>query len=625
MHTRRYHGLLVAALDPPRGRHVFLSHVDATLSLPRDRTAGRATEGPWELSKHQFPGIDPLSGPFYLERFDQDPLPRWTYAVDGGSFEVTLGLARGQNAVVLRYSWQGPRPLLLRLRPLLAARNFHHLQREHGGMIQRVEMRAGEVSARPRPELPRICFSFAGTFIGSPDWWRRFEYLEEQARGLDYLEDLWTPGVFEAHVSEAPLYLVAAVERLPEASPEDLLEETRAAIMAEDPGPERPVIERRLRVAAEVFRADRAPRPGIIAGYPWFEVWGRDSLIALPGLYLVPGKAEGAIGILRGLIGAMQDGLVPNRIPDAGEEAEFNTADATLWLFEAGRLLSDVVGDDHPFVREELLPALTRAFEAALRGTRNHIHVTKDGLFAAGRAGVDALTWMDARVDGRPVTSRAGCPVELSALWARGCDTLSRLALAVGDAALSERAREASARARDAFRERFWCEETGYPFDVISEVREGEGFFVDASVRPNAVVALAVDPGCFSVEQGRALLAVAERELLTGVGLRTLSPRDGRYVGGYGGGVAARDGGYHQGAVWPWLLGFYTRAVLHVFGAGARERLLKLLGSAAGCELALGQVAEIADGEFPHRGNGCVAQAWSVAELLRMAAWDLKG
>src|SRR5262249_30972853 len=231
MHTRRYHGLLVAALDPPRGRHVFLSHVDATIAAPRAGTPGapppssRFGAQRWELAKHQFPAVDPSRGPFYLDRFDQDPLPRWTYRVPAGELEVTLALVRGQNAAVLRYRWRGA-PIMLTLRPLLAARSVHHLQREHGGMLQRVELRSlldgmsspipgmmqvGEMRVQPRRELPRICFRYEGTFVGSPDWWRRFEYLHEREQGPEFQEDLWTPGVFELLPGEAPSYLVVAV------------------------------------------------------------------------------------------------------------------------------------------------------------------------------------------------------------------------------------------------------------------------------------------------------------------------------------------------------------------------------------------------------------------------------
>ncbi len=443
-------------------------------------------------------------------------------------------------------------------------------------------------------------------------------------------------------VDARPRYLVAAVDKLPAGEPAALLEAARAALLAEDREPEgRPLgtTARRLLRSAEVFRADLAPSPGVIAGYPWFEVWGRDTLISLPGLYLVPGKVDAAKRVVRGLIAAMQDGLVPNRIPDAGPPQnnhknhdhdhdhtpalpppELHTADATLWLFEAARHMADALGDGDAFVRGTLLPALRDAFEAALRGTQNGIQVTPEGLFAAGGPG-DALTWMDARVADVPVTSRAGCPVELTALWAAACETLARLAAAADDIDLAERAVTARNRARQAFAARFWCPETDYPYDVVSPAAEGEGAFRDRSIRPNAVLALAADPACFTPERADAVIARARRDLVTPAGLRTLAPGERGYVGRYGGGVAARDGAYHQGTVWPWLLGAYVRAALR---RGADKAGLRaLVEGAAGNELALGHVPELADGDPPHAPRGCVAQAWSVAELLRALVWDL--
>jgi predicted glycogen debranching enzyme len=625
MHTRRYHGLLVAALDPPRGRHVILSHVDA--SVTRLDPNGRVRDV-WDLAKHQFPGTKPESTALHLQRFDQDPLPRWTYRVADGDLEITLGLVRGQNAVILRFEYRGPAPVVLSIRPLLAMRPFHQLQKENGGMEQRTTMRATEIRVQPRRDLPPVCFRNEGAFVGSPDWWRRFEYLVEQQRGLGFHEDLWTPGTFTGQLeSERPSYLMTAIENLPEGDPEALLGEARLAILRADPGPGTPLLQRRLSIAAEAFRADLAPRPSIIAGYPWFEVWGRDTLIALPGLYLVQNDFDGAIRILRQVIRVMRDGLVPNRVPDEGGAAEFNSADATLWLFEAARLLTDRIGDAHRFVTDELLLALRDAFEAVLSDAPNGIHVTAEGLLSTRDEAhpSSALTWMDACINGVAVTPRAGCPVELTALWARGCETLGRLARAAGDHALTERALIASAQARAAFRERFWCAETGYPYDVISETADGKDAFRDASVRPNAVIALAIDPECFTEQQAAEVLDRARRELVTPAGLRSLAPGEPGYVARYGGGVAQRDEAYHQGTVWPFLLAFYVRAARRgPDGESLAPGLRRLVASAAANELAVGQVAEFADGDPPHAPNGCFAQAWSVAELLRALAWDLK-
>jgi predicted glycogen debranching enzyme len=613
LHSRRYHGLLVAALDPPRKRHVVLSHMDASVHVGSHR---------YDLDTHQFSGVSPTPGYRHLARYDQDPLPRWTFRLPEGELEQTLALVRGQNAAVLRYTWHGSVAVELRLRPLMALRPFHNLVREHGSMIQSVELRQGEVRVRPVPALPRVVFGHAATFIGSPDWWRRFEYLAEQARGLDFQEDLWTPGAFAVRLlPHTAAFIVVAVDALPPGAPSQLMADAARALTDRDPGSRYDKAVRQLSIARDAFLVENATEQAIVAGYPWFEVWGRDTLIALPGLVLVQHDVESARVILHTIVQQMQDGLVPNRLPDEGRPAEYHAADATLWLFEAARLYAEQVDDSDAFLRSELFKALASAFEAVMRGTRHNIHVTAEGLYAAADPGF-ALTWMDAKVGQWAVTPRAGVPVELCALWARGCDTLARMADLCGRPELAARAREAHERAIAAFRRRFWCVETGYPYDVVSEA---PGAWSDDAIRPNAVIALAVEPRLFDEAQAASILRVVERDLLTPAGLRTLSPRCPGYVPRYGGNVKERDAAYHEGAVWPFLLGFYVRAAMRSSPRddGLRARLRDLVARASANGLALGQVPELADASPPHAPGGCIAQAWSVAELLRALVWDL--
>jgi predicted glycogen debranching enzyme len=615
LHTRRYHGLLVAALEPPKRRHVILSHVDVSIEVGNFR---------YDLETHQFPSVAPTAGFRHLARFDQDPLPRWTFNVAGGVFEQTLGLVRGQNAVVLRHVWKGPLPVEIRLRPLLAMRAFHALVREHGSMIHSVELRQGEVRVRPVPSLPRVVFGHDATFIGSPDWWRRFEYLAEHERGLDFHEDLWTPGLFTSRLlPNTASFIVVAVEQLPAGHPPDLLAEAARAVADHDPGPSHSRARRALSIARANFVIDEVKEPAIIAGYPWFESWGRDTLIALPGLLLVHQQTKTAAAVLRTLISHMEDGLVPNRIPDDGRPFDYHAGDATLWLFEAARFYADQAGPRDPFLRDELMGALVTAFRAIEKGTRHNIHLTAEGLFAADDPGF-ALTWMDAQASGRAITRRAGLPIELQALWTRACDTLANLAGALGDNKLAIHAKDAHARALFSFRRRFWCDSTGYPYDVIPESPH-DGAHGDASIRPNAVIALAVEPRLFDSHQAASILAIAERELLTPAGLRTLSPREAAYRGRYRGGVAERDAAYHSGTVWPFLLGFYVRAAVRqrARDTAAREALERLVESAAASTLALGCVPQLADGDAPHYPGGSVAQACSVGELSRALFWDL--
>jgi predicted glycogen debranching enzyme len=615
LHTRRYHGLLVAALEPPRRRHVILSHVDASLEVGTSR---------YDLDTHQFPNVPPTGGFQYLTRFDQDPLPRWTWNLPTGSFEQTIGLVRGQNAVVLRHVWKGSFPVELHLRPLLAMRPFHALVHEHGSMVHSVELRQGEVRVRPVPSLPRVVFGHDATFVGSPDWWRRFEYLAEQERGLDFHEDLWTPGLFTMRLlPHTASFIVVATDKLPPGSAPDHLAEAAHFVTERDPGPSFSRTRRALSVACSHFVIEDVAEPVILAGYPWFESWGRDALIALPGLLLVHHQTETAANVLRTLISHMEDGLVPNRIPDDGTACDYHAADATLWLFEAARLYAEQAGLEDRFLRDELFGALVTAFRAIEKGTRHNVHLTAEGLFAADDPGF-ALTWMDARVGQRAVTARAGLPVELQALWTRACDTLAMLAAPLGKTKLASHAKDAHARALFSFRRRFWCESTGYPYDVIPESAQEHGRG-DASIRPNAVMALAVEPRLFDSHQAASILSIAERELLTPYGLRSLSPRETAYRGRYRGGVAARDTATHSGTVWPFLLGFYVRAAIRhkARDPASREALEKLVESAVGNAIALGHVPQLADGDAPHYPGGAVAQACSVAELSRAYFWDL--
>ncbi|HRI68184.1 MAG TPA: amylo-alpha-1,6-glucosidase [Polyangium sp.] len=617
LHTRRYHGLLVAALDPPRSRHVTLSHVDVTVTVPAKPGTPRSI---WDLAKHQFPNIDPDRGSFHLQRFDQDPLPRWTYAVAGGELEVLLALVPGENAVVLRYSFRGPQPVVCTLRPLLAMRHINEVMREHGAAEQRVELRAGEMRVRPMRALPRLCFKFEGTFVGSPDWWRRFEFFEERARGMEFHEDLWTPGVFEIRPdpSGVPNYLVVGVDKAPEGNPEALVAAAIKAVLDADPGPEHSALERRLSLSTRLFRADLLEKPAVVPAFPWIDTWGREAIMALPGLYFALGHVDQAMNVVRTMIASMQDGLLPTRMPDQGAVFDTAGADTTLWLFELARQFADHLGETHPFVQGELFPVLVNVFELILRGAPHDIHITPDGLLAAGRPG-DSLTWMDARSHNKVVTSRAGCPVELTALWAAACRTLARIADAQDLAPLAGRADKACARARNAFHARFWCENTAYPYDVISESTSGESVFRDATIRPNAVLALAIDPLCFSPERARLTLERARKELVTAGGLRTLAPHEPGYVGHCEGSVDERYASHHQGSVFPWLIGPYARAARAVLPPNDPlvTELPTLIASAADRELAVGHIPQVAHGNDPQKLSGCVAHALGVAELLR--------
>lgn len=618
MHTRRYHGLLVASLDPPLRRYVIVSQMDPVVSV------GQRI---YRLATHQFPGVAATPGYRLLESFAQDPIPRWTFKLGRSSLTLRLCLARGESATVLSYTWEGQRRARLSLKPLFAMRPMAEVTHEHGGMLQTVSMRHGEVEIQPLLELPPVVFGHSGVFMGSPDWWRRFEYPVDRNRGVHHQEDLWTPGTFELDLEPGQTqYLVFGLGRLPKASARDCMAETCQALEALDPGDEYSLTERRLSIGAEQFRADLCERRGIISGYPWLDLGSRDALISLPGLYLASGRVEAAKSVLRTVIGARIDGLLTRGVAEAGSVSPQVTADASLWLFEATERLLDKTGLDDDFMRTELYPVLEGIFERVSSGRREVIWRTAEGLLANGSVDGAPLTWMDSRADGVAVTPRNELAVELQGLWGRACATLARLSAHYGNPSLQARALSAQAELRAAFARRFWCSETRYPFDCISIDEGGPGAFRDPSVRPNALIALAIDPDLFTHWQAVAIIERVRERLLTPMGLRTLEPRHPDYRGDFRGPMHERQAAYHQGTCWVFLLGFFARAAfaLDPNDFELQIELRHVIERLVDAGPVLGQVAQVASGDAPHHLGGCPAQAWSVAELSRALRENLE-
>ncbi|MGC4091558.1 MAG: amylo-alpha-1,6-glucosidase [Polyangiaceae bacterium] len=602
---------------PGRGRHVIISHSETTITPESDRRTYR-------LATHQFPNLAPTPGYRHLASFHIDPLPRWVFRVGGSTLERTICLARGKNALVMRYVWKGRTPALLQVRPLMPLRPVEKLVNEHGGMMQVIAMRPGSVEIQPVPELPPVVFSHEGMFMGSPDWWRRFEYLADRSDGREFQEDIWTPGVFQMHLEPGKTtYLVAAVKALPSASPEQLVEEARSAILAHDPGEERPECVRALSVAAEQFCVS-GQRSGILAGYPFHAMLVRDWVMAAAGLQLALGRHEQLEQGLGCLLASQRGGLLPELLPEPGKPRSKPLPDATLWLFELARQVETQLGPDSKLLRNRLFPALVRAFLRIQSGARRYVWLSPDGLLVNGREGV-ALTWMDAHLGAVLVSPRAGLAVEQQALWIQGAATVARLARRYGHERLAVRAEACSDAAREAFRARFWCDETDYPYDCISEARDNAEAWADATVRPNALIALSIAPELFQHWQAEAIVERVRSELLTPRGIRSLSPSDPRYIGQFAGKPEEREVAYHRGTAWTHLLGFYARAVLRLApdDMDVHYDLRGLLEQAVDEGILLGQVAQLADADPPHRPRGCPAQATSVAELLRALVIDL--
>jgi predicted glycogen debranching enzyme len=465
-------------------------------------------------------------------------------------------------------------------------------------------------------------------------WYRDFEYDAERDRGLDFHEDLFNPFTLRFDLSRrAEASIVASTEsgrsasRVAEYRQAEI--NRRRAVGARTPVHNEHV--RTLVAAADQYLVARGREATVIAGYHWFGDWGRDTMIALPGLTLLTRGADVARSILLASAQHIDQGMLPNRFPDRGEAPEYNTVDATLWYFEAVRALIDQSTDqakDLTFVRDRLYPTLVDILDWHLRGTRYGIRVDSDGLVRAGEPGVQ-LTWMDARVGDWVVTPRHGKPVEIQALWYNALRIMERLAREFVDPEQEKRCRAMALEARESFRHRFWNEATGCLHDVVDAPEGADGVDsegCDPSIRPNQIFAVSLAHPLLEGERARQVVETVERHLLTPYGLRSLAPEDPRYVGRYEGDPQRRDGAYHQGTVWAWLIGPFIRASMRVHGKDATRKRAEIWLAGLRAHLTdagLGHISEIFDGDPPHRPAGCIAQAWSVAELLRTMVSDL--
>jgi predicted glycogen debranching enzyme len=528
----------------------------------------------------------------------------------------TIAAIDGEPTRVVVYELlASPGPVTLELRPFYAGRDYHALT-EAAGEAAESSFDRHTLSLRMRAGEPSVHLQVPGaSYTPAPDWYRRFEYAREHERGFDFHEDLFTPGVFAVTLrpGERLGVLVSLLPPLGRDALGLLDAEGRRRQRLLRRFAKRGNTVRALVLAADQFLVRRGDDWTVIAGYPWFADWGRDTMIALPGLALATGRIEVAAGILRSFARAVRRGLLPNRFSDRGEEPEYNTVDASLWFFVAVWRFSEA-GGDAELVRSTLLPALREIHAWHRRGTLHGIREDDDGLLASGEEGVQ-LTWMDARVGDRVVTPRRGKPVEIQALWVNALRILAELERRAGERVAARALEAAAQRAAARFGELFWSPEHGYLLDVV------DGESRDASLRPNQLLALSLPFALVDGSRAESILRAVEGRLLTPVGLRTLPPEDPRYCPRYRGGPAERDAAYHQGTVWPWLIGPYVDALLRVRGEAGCARARAILAGFAPhlAEAGVGTVSEAFDAAAPHAPGGCVAQAWSVAEMLRAA------
>lgn len=618
MHTRRQHGLLVSHLAEDFRRHVVLSHLEMALEV-----AGRTHR----LSTHQFPNMAPTLGYRALESFAQDPLPRWTYRFPTGTIERTLCLVPNRQALVIAMTWTGNQDARLTLRPLMPMRPANELTHEHGGMLQKVTLRAGEVEVQPVAHLPPVTFQHSGVFMGFPDWWRKFEYLDDRGRYDDFQEDMWSPGLFEIEMGpRSTTYLIVSVGAPPEGSGQELIMEAAQRRLSVDPASADPSrwedasaaasTARSLSVAAESFVFGDGT--AIVAGFPWLDVWARDTLLSVPGLYLARGEVERARTSLRHLLRTMKFGFLLSRT--TAPEAECRPCvESSLWLAPIG---AQVVAESEfePDFVTEWYEALAVVFTRIVHSQGELAWLTSDGLLANGAS--FPMTWMDAEVRGEIPTPRWGLAVEFQALWIAFCEIFADAAEDRDDVEMAERARGYGERCRDAFHQNFWCHETNHPFDCISEERASADTWADPSVRPNALIALAVEPDLFEPWQAAEILTRAEELLLRDAGVRTLEPGHPAYVGRAGDSVEERQAASHQGAAWTHLLRFYVAAKFR-HAPESRDSLIERVVDCAGRCRALGFNGQCVDGDGPPRQIGIPAYAMSTAMLLEVLVRDL--
>ena len=623
--TRKYHGLLVAELSSPPGRHVLLSTLEESFMA-----GGRECF----LSCRKHPDVFYPRGHEYLEEVEIGPWPRFTYRFGDVRIVREIMLVPGRRLTIIRYSLNVddtgvPLPGVpqLRIKPLLAFRNAHDLTRANMALQVKTWPAPSGFGIRPYNCLPAFYMQLSGvfTFHPSPEWCRNVRYPVEAARGFADEEDLFQPGVLDVALAPGcPVYLSASTEVIE--APGTILPELwsteaarRTAIEARGeaakPSAERPgVLEAHLSREAGHFRVrDAQGEPSVTAGYHWFGMWGRDTCIALPGLTFYAGRPKDGVALLLRLGRSARNGLIPNVFSPDGKHS-YNSVDASLWYLWAMQQMLLMVPETDILVREHCWPVVKAIIRAYRTGAVPFVHEDEDGLLHVGTPETQ-LTWMDATVDGHPVTPRYGCPVEINALWYNALAFARELGRRYGEPEWS--GTEPLDRFRKTFRQRFWvASRGGYLADVW---RPGEQ---DRSLRPNQIFAASLPYSVLHEDDWPFVVEAVRDALLTPFGLRTLSPEEPGYRPVYEGGPASRDSAYHQGTVWPWLLGAYTEALLRTAWdtENAVAEYLELLTPLFAEHLpavGIGNLSEIFGGDPPHKPDGCIAQAWSVAETLR--------
>lgn len=591
--TRKYHGLLVVPQPQIDAQnHVMLSTVHETVIQHG---------ASFNLGISKFPGNYSPRGHKYLEDFDSEPIPKLTYRVGGVLLQKELILDTNRDRLMIKYTLLDAHSLTkIRISPFLAFRGYHDLSKANTIINKKFEKVPNGAMFRLYENYDPLYLQLTkkSEYVPAPDWYYNIEYIQERERGYDYQEDLYVPGYFEFEIKKGESVIFSA--GLTEADPK-----TRQAAFDKEIARRTPRnnFENCLKNSASQFIRLRDGDTRVIAGYPWFGWWGRDTFVAAPGLTLAVGENQTFLDIMDTMSKDLNGALFPN--VGSGVMTNMNSIDAPLWYFWSLQQYIHFTGDTKT-VKDRYLTTLKGIIDGFRAGADFNIHVLNNGLVYGGQEGI-ALTWMDAVTPDGPVTPRTGCPVEIQALWYNALCFYHEL---TGDTEIVTFA----AMVRESFEREFWSSEYGYLADVVN------GEDIDWSIRPNMVFATSLPYTMLSENQNDLILEVVKSKLLTTRGLRSLSPDDPGYKGYYFGNQINRDLAYHNGTVWAWPLGHFVEGYLKLHGKSALNFVQKIIKGFDGVmtQYGIGTVAEIYDGDPPHRPKGAISQAWSVAELLRM-------
>ncbi|MFD2201538.1 amylo-alpha-1,6-glucosidase [Shivajiella indica] len=591
--TRKYHGLLVVPQPQiDEQLHVMLSTVHETVIQHG---------ASFNLGISKFPGNYSPRGHKYLEDFDSEPIPKLTYRVGGVLLQKELILDTNRDRVMIRYTLlDAHSPTKIQIKPFLAFRGYHHLSKANNTINKEFVKVPNGASFQLYPQYNPLFLQLSkkNKFHYQPDWYNNFEYIMERERGYEYQEDLFLPGYFEFDIEKGESVIFSA--GLSEADPTTRQRAFEKEIARRVP---RNNFENCLINSAGQFIQRRDGKTHVIAGYPWFGWWGRDTFVASPGLTLTQGDKDTFLEIIDTMVADLHGPLFPN--VGSGVMRNLSSIDAPLWFFWSLQQLKNFTGDTKT-IKSKYLGKMKGIIDGFIKGTDFNIHSLENGLIYGGMEGI-ALTWMDAVNSDGPVTPRTGCPVEINALWYNALCFYHEL---TGDGEI----KQLSEKVKKSFNEVFWDENRGYLADYVN------GEYKDWSIRPNMVIATAVPYSPLEEGQMDAILEIAKSKLLTNRGLRSLAPDDPGYKGYYHGNQYSRDQAYHNGTVWAWLLGPFVDGYLRLHGKSGKhfvEKIIKGFDDVM-TQYGVGTVAEIYDGDPPHRPKGAISQAWSIGELLRI-------